>query len=119
MNKFTCQHCGSDNTGYQKYVRCIIPVSLENGDIEYGQSSVDEEIYLAVSCGFVCMSCGRIVEHCGNTFQAENDFIDYLSLPEEQIVEEQRLYNIYLMESNQSDEKPDSIEDESYDGIES
>lgn len=115
MINFACQHCGSEYLGYQKYVRCIYPVSTENGEIEYGPSVIDEENYLAVSCGFMCMSCGRLVEHCGNTFETENDFIDYLSAPQEQIVEEQRLYNAYLIENSQSD----CTEEESCDGIES
>lgn len=106
MYNYTCQHCGSMDLGYQKYVRCLIPVSLEGRDIEYGLSIVDEDKFLSILFGFTCLACGRLVEHCGHVFETENDFIDYLSTPHEQLAEERRLYDAY---------RP---EDESYDGIE-
>jgi hypothetical protein len=112
MKYFLCQHCGSTGLGYQKYVKCIIPISLENRDIEYGLSIVDEDNYLAVSCGFSCMSCGRLVEHCGRTFETERDLIAYLSAPEYQISEERQLYNANTMERSMSDGYYELAEDE-------
>ena len=41
--QFTCQECGAHELGYQKYAKCIAPVSLkENGGVEYGCSEIDE-----------------------------------------------------------------------------
>ena len=113
MNIFKCQHCGSMQLCYQKYVRCITPISVSyDGYFEYGEPFTDEENFLAVSCGFACMGCGRLVEHCGNTFETENDLIDYLSAPQEQLAEEQQLYNAYITERSISDGYYELAEDE-------
>ena len=78
--EFECCECKSNQLAYQKYVKCLTPVSLqENGHIEYGPSSYDEDDYLAVSNGFLCADCGHMVEHCGCHFEAEKDLLDYLA----------------------------------------
>ena len=64
--RFTCQQCGADKLAYQKYAKCITPVSLrKDGHIEYGQSTIDEDDSLATLNGFACRCCGTIIEHCG------------------------------------------------------
>jgi hypothetical protein len=87
---------------------------LSDGYFEYGDPFIDEENYLSIACGFVCMGCGRLVEHCGNTFNAESDLIDYLSAPQEQIAEEQQMYNAYISERSISDGDYELAEDEAY-----
>ena len=79
--KFTCQKCGAGALSYVKYAKCITPVSLmENSDIEYGQSIIDEDDSLATLNGFVCKSCGTIIEHCGVRLEDEKQLIDYLAM---------------------------------------
>ena len=61
--KFECRECGSNHLGYQKYVKCITPVSLQdNSQMEYGLSEIDEDDYLWTDNCFVCMDCKAVVE---------------------------------------------------------
>jgi len=79
--KFKCRECGGEELGYQKYVKCITPVSLqENNNIEYGQSKFDEDDYLISQNGFICMDCESDVEHCGYIIQLEKELLDYLTM---------------------------------------
>ena len=79
--QFTCPKCGADKLSYQKYVKCVTPVSLqENGHIEYGQSIIDEDDCLAALNGFACRKCGVMIEHCGVRLQTEKELLDYLRM---------------------------------------
>ena len=79
--QFTCRECGSDKLSYLKYVKCITPVSInKNGHIEYGQSIIDEDDYLATLNGFACKSCGSLIEHCGVRMESERQLVDYLTM---------------------------------------
>ena len=79
--EFTCQKCGADKLSYQKYVKCTTPVSLlENSNVEYGQSIIDEDDYLATLNGFACKSCGGFIKHCGVRMESERQLVDYLTM---------------------------------------
>ena len=76
---FKCDECGSTELRYQKYVKCIAPVTLgKNGHIEYGLSEISEDDYLCVNNGFVCMNCKGVIRHCGVNIETEEELIDYL-----------------------------------------
>ncbi len=88
--QFECRECGAHELSYQKYVKCITPVSLqENGHVEYNQSIFDEDDYLATLNGFVCRSCGSLVEHCGVRMETEKQLVDYLTM-DPQVREQQQ-----------------------------
>lgn len=79
--QFTCRKCGAHELGYQKYAKCIAPVSLqENGHMEYGPSEIDEDDYLCAEDGFICLNCKALVEHCGWRVETEKQLIDYLTM---------------------------------------
>ena len=80
-HEFECCKCESNELAYQKYVKCITPVSVqENSHIEYGLSIYDEDDYLAVSNGFCCADCGHLIEHCGIRMETEKALLDYLTM---------------------------------------
>lgn len=79
--KFECRECGSTKLGYNKYVKCITPVTIkDDGQIEYGLSDIDEDEYLCVDNAFVCMDCKHVVKHCGVCFETESELLDYLKM---------------------------------------
>ena len=79
--QFTCVKCGSHELGYQKYVKCIAPVKLQqNGHVEYGLSEFDEDDYICADDYFMCLNCGKAVEHCGWEMKTEKELIDYLNI---------------------------------------
>ena len=79
--EFTCRECGGNKLVYQKYAKCLTPVSLhENGQIEYDLSSFNEDECLAVSTGFCCADCGHLIEHCGIRMETEKALLDYLTM---------------------------------------
>ena len=78
--EFKCKKCGSNKLGYQKYAKCITPVSQENGNIKYSLSEINENDYLCVSNGFICMTCKSLVEYCGLRFETEKDLLDYFKM---------------------------------------
>ncbi len=79
--RFECQICGGDELGYQKYVKCITPVSLQdNGHMEYAPSLFDEDDYIFGDNTFICMSCKAYIVHCGYLMESEKDLLDYLGL---------------------------------------
>ena len=81
---FTCKRCGSNKLAYQKYALCITPVDLhENGTVEYLTSTIKEDEYLATCNGFICLSCGTYVEHCGSIMETEQDLLALLNQDEE------------------------------------
>ena len=78
---FKCRYCGSNELGYQKFVKCTIPVSLqENGQTEYSQSKIDEDDYLWTGNGVCCVNCGHFIEFCGCRIETEQDLLDYLTI---------------------------------------
>ena len=81
MVKFECRACGSHELGYQKYVKCVMPVTInDDGQLEYSLSEIDEDDYLCTENCFICMNCKAAVEHCECKFMTEADLLDYLSM---------------------------------------
>lgn len=79
--KFECRECGGGELGYQKYVKCITPVMIkDDNNLEYGQSIIDEDDYLATLNGFSCSACKTLIEHCGVRVETERQLIGYLSM---------------------------------------
>jgi hypothetical protein len=79
--QFTCQKCGDHELSYQKYAKCLTPVTVKNNNnLEYGQSVIDEDDYLAIQNGFICGSCGSLVEHRGIRMETEKQLISYMTL---------------------------------------
>jgi len=79
--RFECQICGGHELGYQKYAKCITPVSLqEDGHIEYASSLFDEDDYIFADNTFICMNCKAYIVHCGYRMISEKDLLDYLEL---------------------------------------
>ncbi len=105
--QFTCRECGTHELGYQKYAKCIAPVSLqENGHTEYGQSIFDEDNYLTILNGFICKVCGTLIEHCGFRIQTEKELIDYLSMDPDVRQQQQQEYEELM--SDQSYQERDA-----------
>ncbi|MBW8017947.1 MAG: hypothetical protein FVQ82_17390 [Planctomycetes bacterium] len=79
--QFTCQKCGGKELGYQKFVKCLVPVTIkDDNNMEYGLSIIHEDDYLAILNSFACGSCGSIIEHCGIRMETEKQLIDYLTM---------------------------------------
>lgn len=79
--EFKCWKCGGNKLAYQKYIKSLTPVSLqENGQIEYGLSVYDEDDFLTASNGFVCVECRLMLEHCGVSLETEQAVLDYLTM---------------------------------------
>ncbi len=91
--QFTCRKCGAHELGYQKYAKCIAPVSLqENGHMEYGPSEIDEDDYLCAEDGYICLKCGSFVEHRGWRVETEKQLIDYLIMNPDVREQEEKEY---------------------------
>ena len=91
MVQFECRECSSSQLGYQKYVKCLTPVSInDDGQMEYGLSEVDEDDYLYADNCFICMNCKGRVDHCGYKFEIEADLLNYLSMDPDVLKKEQR-----------------------------
>jgi hypothetical protein len=91
--KFECYLCGGTELEYQKYVKCITPVSFQDDHIEYGKPSFDEEDSLAALNGFVCKSCGDKLEHCGYRIETEKELMQYLEMNPAIKQQQQQEYN--------------------------
>ena len=93
MVKFECRECGSNGLGYQKYVKCLTPVTIkDDGQMEYGLSEIDEDDYLYAENCFICMNCKGTVEHCGYKFETERELFNYLTIDPEVRDREQQKY---------------------------
>ena len=91
--KFECRECGSHELGYQKYVKCLTPVSInDNGQMEYGLSEIDEDDYLCADNCFICMNCKGTIEHGGYRFEIEKDLLNYLTMDPDVRENEQQDY---------------------------
>ena len=91
--QFTCQKCGDHELGYQKYVKCVMPVTIKNdNNLEYDLSIIDEDDYLAILNSFACGACGSLVEHCGIRMETEKQLIDYLTMEPDLREKEQAEY---------------------------
>ena len=95
--EFTCRECGAQELSYLKYVKCTTPVSLQdNGHVEYNQSIIDEDDYLATLNGFACRPCGSLVKHCGFRMETEKQLIDYLTMDPSDRQQQQQEYDELL-----------------------
>jgi hypothetical protein len=90
--KFECYLCGGTELEYQKYVKCTMPVKIQDGQVVYGTSTIDEEDDLAALNGFACKSCGDKLEHSGYRIETEKELITYLAIPLEVRQQEQKEY---------------------------
>ena len=78
---FECLKCGGNKLVYQKYAKCLTPVSIpDNEHVKYGLSSFNEDDYLTVSTGFCCAGCNILIEHRGIRMETEKDLLDYLTM---------------------------------------
>ncbi len=111
--QFNCEKCRSNELGYQKYVKCVIPVSLqESGHMEYGLPNYDEDDYLATLNGFMCKACGSFVEHCGYKMVGEKEFKQYLTVDPEVRVKEQHDYEeVLCAQSNEQEQRENEQSD--------
>lgn len=92
MSKFKCQNCGSDQLGYKKYVKCIMPALFHpNGNMEYGMYIVHEDDCLCIDNYYICLSCGECVEDKGIPIETENELIAYFSQDTEHLQQEQEV----------------------------
>ena len=92
--KFKCSQCGSSELGYQKYIKCLTPVTIkEEGLFEYGPSEINEDdYYLCRDYGFICWGCKSLIKHCGDTFKAENILVNFLTADPEFVEAQQQVY---------------------------
>ena len=95
MRKFKCVRCGSQEAAYQKYVKCVNHVNLENQSIVYEEGQFNEDDHLPVEYGYVCRDCGLQLRHAGRWIQTEQDLIRYLAIDLAILMEEERLYEAY------------------------
>jgi len=115
--KFTCRECGAHELGYQKYAKCINPVSLqENGHMEYGISVIDEDDYLCADNCFICLNCKSFVEHCGFRKETEQQLRDYLSMNSDVRKKEEMEHGEYIdgqiYAQEQKEEEQSNFEEE-------
>ena len=95
--QFNCEKCGSNELAYQKYVKCITPISLSEGShVEYLPSATDEDDYLATLNGYACRSCGHLVEHCGCVIVTEKELKQLSTMDPETRAKEQREYDVLI-----------------------
>lgn len=119
MRKFKCENCGSTELIYQKYVRCITPVQIQDdGTLYYGLPEPDESDEIGAAYGFCCGYCGEMVEHCGFIMQTEHDLISYLKLSEEERQTQQSEYDQFeeLKAQSMEEEQEAHIEEYLYSG---
>ncbi len=113
---FKCQECGSNHLAYQKYVKCITPVLLQdNSNIEYLPSKIDEDDYLSTCNGFICLDCSEFVEHCGCKMETEKELRAYLQMDPVLRETQQNEYNEMInaqIEAQEQLEKETYFEDE-------
>jgi hypothetical protein len=105
--QFTCQKCGDHELSYQKYAKCLTPVTVKNNNnLEYSQSMIDEDDYLAIQNGFACRSCGSLIEHCGVRMETEKQLIDYLTMePFGRQRQQQEYEELMIAESDEQEQK--------------
>jgi len=117
--KFVCRECSGNELGYQKYVKCITPVTIqEDGQMEYKSSIFDEDDYLAVSNGFCCKGCGHLLEHCGFRMETEKDIFNYFTMDPELREQEQQEYDEQLAVMLDEQEcKVEALTDEVFDSL--
>jgi len=88
---FTCTYCGSNNLGYQKYVKCVTPVETEvDGTLVYLPSLFDEEDSIYPVRGFMCLDCGEYITHCGLHMETEDELESYYALDPQERDRQQR-----------------------------
>ena len=107
---FECYYCGSTELEYQEYVKCTTPVSIQDGQVKYGEPLFDQDDNLATFRGYACKSCGKILEHCGVSMETEKQLIDYLEMPEEIRQQQQQEYDEIQMYTNNVFESPAHME---------
>jgi hypothetical protein len=115
MNKYKCEKCGCEKLSYQKYVKCLSDVDIdENGQIHYGQSIIDEDNYVGAEFGYVCGSCGSRLSHGFNWLETEEELIQYLTTAPEVLAEQQRQFDEYLAEECEMQAQKDKERAEYY-----
>lgn len=94
MNNFKCKRCGGKKLVYQKFVRCVSEVEIDesSGNIHYEQSLVDEEDYLPVEYGYICIACGEPILYLGNWIRYECDLRNYLTVDPEDLAARETYY---------------------------
>lgn len=109
--KFECRECGSNDLGYQKYVRCYTRVVInDQGVIEYKESVYDEDDYICEDNYFICMNCKQPIEHHGYKMETEQDLINYLTIDPKILEEEEKEYErfgeteIYIQEQKKKEQ---------------
>ena len=91
--EFTCSECGSHELGYQKFVKCVTPVTIkEDGHSVYGRSKYDDDDWVAGENGFCCLSCGKLIWHCGWNMEDERMLLQFLQMPLEIRQQEEEEY---------------------------
>ena len=107
---FECCECGSHELGYQKYARCITPVTLKDDDhIEYGQSKIYEDDFIIQENAFVCMDCEGFVEHLGFRMETEQDLLAYLNIDPSVSDEQQAEYEQHMSAVAEEQELRDDV----------
>lgn len=85
MSMFVCDNCGSTSLAYQKYVKCVNPVQIQEDEtVVYLPSAIDEDDSLGVNCGFCCAHCGTMVHQCAAPIGTEGELLHYLGMTEDE-----------------------------------
>ena len=95
VRKFKCKKCGCEEVAYQKYVKCVSHIKLENESLVYEEGQVSEDDHLPVEYGYICRECGLPVRHAGRWLQSEDELMTYLTRDPQILAEEERLYEAY------------------------
>ena len=113
MNLFNCQRCGSHRLSYQRYIKSIMPVDIdEEGNISYCQPTVDYDDEMPVECGYICRNCGHQIYHAGNWIETESQLKWFLSTNPETLSEQQIEFEEYLEEEERLQEEKQEHYDE-------
>lgn len=104
--QFTCRECGFHDLGYQKYVKCITPVTIrDNQIIESDSSIIDKDDFIWNENGYVCLYCEASVEHCGDPVETEADLLSYLALDPKIREEQQREHDAMVAQMAEEEEQ--------------
>ena len=95
MRKFQCKKCSCSSLAYQKFVKCVSQVNVQNGSLIYEEGRISEDDYLPVECGYICRDCGLPLRHAGRWLQSEDELMTYLTRDPQILAEEERLYEAY------------------------
>lgn len=99
MNNYQCESCGGQRLSYQKYLKSLMPVQInENSHISYERLIIDHNNELPVEQGYVCQDCGFKLYHAGDWISTESQLKWFLTEDPYILAELEQRFEVYLQE---------------------